>query len=62
MADTFCLTNYGGEIMKVKMTKELNAEKYLVKNRVGANKIDTSNPRENEVRACVYFCFTLNKV
>ncbi|OGZ73500.1 MAG: hypothetical protein A2908_02220 [Candidatus Staskawiczbacteria bacterium RIFCSPLOWO2_01_FULL_38_12b] len=27
----FILTNYGGEIMEVKMTKELNAEKYLVK-------------------------------
>lgn len=27
----FILTNYGGEIMEIKMTKELNAEKYLVK-------------------------------
>lgn len=27
----FILTNYGGEVMEVKMTKELNAEKYLVK-------------------------------
>ena len=27
----FILTNYGGELMEIKMTKELNAEKYLVK-------------------------------
>lgn len=27
----FILTNYGGEQMEIKMTKELDAEKYLVK-------------------------------
>ena len=27
----FILTNYGGELMQEKMTKELDAEKYLVK-------------------------------
>lgn len=35
----FVLTNYGGEQMQLKMTKELEAERYLVKTEWGPSKL-----------------------